>query len=41
MMSTNKAKLVNLDGYGAIATNDEPANKFYIVRFTYVPYTLQ
>ena len=30
-----------MNGYGAIAANDESENNFYIVCFTYIPYTLQ
>ena len=40
-MSTNNIELFKLDGYGAIAANDEAANNFYIVLFTPIPYTLQ
>ena len=35
-MSTNKSKLVELNGNDSIADNDEGA-LFYIVRFKYVP----
>ena len=40
-MENSKAELVKVNGYGAIAANDEAENDFYIVRFTSVPYTLQ
>ena len=40
-MSNNKEELVKLNGYGAIAENDEAKNNVYIVCFTSVPYTLQ
>ena len=30
-----------MNGYGAIAANDEAGNIFYIICFTYFPYTLQ
>ena len=40
-MSTNKAEIVKVNGYGDIADNYEAENNFYIVRFTYVPYALQ
>ena len=30
-----------MDGYGAIYVNDESANNFYIVCYTYVQYMLQ
>ena len=36
-MSTKKAGLIKVSGYGAISINDEDANHFYIVRFTSVP----
>ena len=38
---TNKEELVQVNGYGPIATNDETENNLYIVRFTYVPYIIQ
>ena len=37
-MSTNKAELVKLNGYGAISINDEAANIFYSFSSTYIPY---
>ena len=40
-MSTNKAELIQVNGYGAISVNDEAANIFYVVCFASVPYTLQ
>ena len=40
-MSTNKTELVNENGYGAIDVTDEATNKFYVIRFTSVPYRLQ
>ena len=40
-MSTIKAELVQVIGYGAISANEEAANNFYIVHFASVPYTLQ
>ena len=40
-MSTNKSELVQVYGYGDIAANDEAADNLFIVRFTYVSYTLQ
>ena len=40
-MLTNKSELFQVDGYGAIASNHEAANIFYIVYFIPVPYTLQ
>ena len=40
-MSTNKAELVQVNGYGAISVNDKAANNFYIVNFTSIPYTPQ
>ena len=36
-MSTNKAELVKLNGYGAIAANDEAENNLYFVCFASVP----
>ena len=39
-MSTNKAELVKVNGYGDIVAIYE-SGKNYIVSFTYVPYTLQ
>ena len=33
-MSNNKAKIVQVNGYGAIASNDKAANSFYTVRYT-------
>ena len=38
--STSKAEIVELNGYGSIAANDEAQDYFYIVRFTYVSFTL-
>ena len=40
-MSTNKAGLVKVNGYGFIASNDEAENIFYIDPFKSVTYTLQ
>ena len=40
-MTNNKTYLVEVDGYGAIYANDQTENKFYIVMFTSVTYTLQ
>ena len=40
-MSTNKAELFKVNGYGAIAHNDETENNVYIVLFKSVPGTLQ
>ena len=40
-MSTNKAELVEVDGYGAPAANNEYANSSYLFRFKSVPYTPQ
>ena len=40
-MSTNKAYIVEVNGYGPIAANYEAVNNVCIVRFTSVPYTLQ
>ena len=39
-MFNNKVEPVQGNEYGAISSNDQAANTFYIVRFTYVPYTL-
>ena len=39
--STNKTEHIKVNGYGAIADNDESANYFYIVCFTYVPWKLK
>ena len=41
LVFNNKAELVQVNGYGAIASNYEAENKFYIVCFKSVPYTLQ
>ena len=41
VISTNKEQLVQVNGYGDIASNDESANNFYIFWFTYVPYIPQ
>ena len=35
-MTTYNAKLVEVDGYGAIEINDEAKNSFHIVTFTFV-----
>ena len=40
-MSTNTEELVQVNRYVAIVKNYEAENIFYIVSFTYVPYTLQ
>ena len=40
-MSTNMKELVEVNGWDDISSNDEDENIFYIVFFTYVPYTLQ
>ena len=40
-MTTNKSELVEVNGCGAIASNDKAANKVYFVSFTYLPYTLR
>ena len=40
-MSTNKAELVEVNGYAYIAANDESENNFYIVRFASVMYMIQ
>ena len=40
-MFNNKVEPVQGNEYGAISSNDQAANTFYIVRFTYVPYTFQ
>ena len=41
VISTNKSKLYEFNGYVSISANDEAANIFYIVCFTSIPYTLQ
>ena len=40
-MSTNKAKRVEANGYGAITTKDEATNNVHIGWFTSIPNTLQ
>ena len=40
-MENNKADLIELCGYGDIASSYQAADKFYIDSFTSVPYTLQ
>ena len=40
-ISTDQAKLIEVNGYGAIADKDEYENNLYIVCFPYVPYNLQ
>ena len=41
LISTNKAEIVDISGYGAIASNGEAANMFSIFCFAYVHYMLQ
>ena len=41
VMSTNKEELVEVNGYGDKAANEEAADKFCTVYFTYIPYTIQ
>ena len=40
-ISTNKSELIEVNGYIDIAVNYESANNFWVLCFTYVPYTLQ
>ena len=40
-MTTNKAEIVDLDGYGAISDNNKYAYIFYIVKFMAITYTHQ
>ena len=40
-MSTNKEELVEVNGYGDKAANEEAADKFCTFYFTYIPYTIQ